>query len=137
MKRAALTLATLAALSLALGCDRGPPTLMPTITFPPTKTPVPTETPTPAPELPPTLTLIPTETPVPTANVRRQATLRAGPGVDYAVAGTAQFGEHMVVYAQCDGWLQVSSDASKWIIEGKVILNVDLDEIPFICRVSP
>jgi hypothetical protein len=113
MKRAALTLATLAALSLALGCDRGPPTLMPTITFPPTKTPV------------------------PTANVRRQATLRAGPGVDYAVAGTAQFGEHMVVYAQCDGWLQVSSDASKWIIEGKVILNVDLDEIPFICRVSP
>jgi hypothetical protein len=137
MKHTAFTLTIIAVLFLAIGCDRGPPTLLPTITFPPTKTPIPTHTPEPTETPPTTLTLVPTETPVPIANVRRQATLRAGPGVDYAVAGTAQFGQHMVVYAHCDGWLQVNSDGNQWIIEGKVILNVDVDELPFICHVQP
>ncbi len=137
MKRIPVALVALAILSLTVGCDTGPPTLVPTLTFPPTFTPVPSDTPIPTEALPPTQTPIPTETPVPIATVRRQATLRAGPGVDYTVAGNARFGDTLVVYAQCDGWLQVNGEGSQWIIEGKVTLNVDLDDIPFICSVQP
>jgi hypothetical protein len=124
-------------LVFVVGCDRGPPTLVPTLAIPLTDTPVPTETPAPTEVLPPTPSPIPTETPVPIATVRRQATLRAGPGVDYAVSGSARFGQTLVVYAQCDGWLQVSGDGSQWIIDGKVNLNVEQNMIPFICRVQP
>jgi hypothetical protein len=65
--------------------------------------------------------------------VRRTATLRAGPGVEYAVAGTANFGTSLIVYARCEGWLMVSHDDTQWIIEGKVTLNVDIEDIQDIC----
>ena len=125
-----MPLLALAALLLIAGCNRGPPTLVPTLAFPPTRTPVPTETPIPTETAVPGPTPVPTETPVPMATVRRQATLRIGPGVDYDIAGTAQFGEALVVYAQYNGWLQVSEDGDKWIIEGKVYLHVERNAVP-------
>ena len=91
--RALLALVAVAVLALVVGCDTGPPTLVPTLALPLTNTPVPSMTPVPTAILTPTQTSLPTETPVPIATVRRQATLRRGPGVDYAVAGSARFGE--------------------------------------------
>jgi hypothetical protein len=122
-------------LFLVFGCDRGPPTLVPTFAIPPTHTPMPSHTPDPTAILPQSPSAVPTVTPVPRATVRRQATLRAGPGVDYAVAGSVPFGQSLVVFAQCDGWFQVSEDAGLWIIEGKVTLHVEQDKVPYICRV--
>jgi hypothetical protein len=124
-----------AVLFFVVGCDRGPPTLVPTFVNPPTHTPMPSDTPEPTAVLPQSPTQIPTATPVPIATVRRQATLRSGPGVDYAVAGSVPFGQSLIVYAQCDGWFQVSDDAGLWIIAGKVILSVEQDKVPHICRV--
>ena len=125
-----ILLVALAALLPIAGCNRGPPTLVPTLAFPPTRTPVPTETPVPTATITPGPSPIPTETPVPMATVRRQATLRTGPGVDYDIAGMAQFGEALVVYARYNGWLQVSEDGGKWIIEGKVYLHVERQVVP-------
>jgi hypothetical protein len=123
----------LTALLLTFGCKSGPPTLVPTLVMPSTKPPEPTETPIPTETLIPTETSIPTETPIPTARVRRQATLRAGPGVDYPVAGRANFGDTLVLYAKCEGWYQINPEGSRWIIEGRVTLEVDPDIIPDVC----
>ena len=135
MKRNPIGLMIVVVLFLVVGCDRGPPTLVPTLVIPATHTPMPTDTPEPTAFLPPSPTPIPTATPVPIATVRRQATLRAGPGVDYAVAGSVRFGQTLVVFAQCDGWFQVSDDARQWIIAGKVTLSVEPETVPFLCRV--
>ena len=137
MKRIAAVLIALGVLSLIAGCSSGPPTLVPTLAIPLTNTPVPSETPIPTWAGPPTVTPIPTDTPIPQAEVRRQATLRAGPGVDYPVAGRANFGDILIVYARCEGWFAITSDGSQWIIEGRVILNVPLDTIPDVCNPTP
>ena len=120
-------------LFLQVGCKSGPPTVVPTLAIPYTKIPEPTQTPVPTDTPVPTKILIPTETPIPTARVRRQATLRSGPGVGYPVAGRARFDDSLIIYAQCEGWYQVSADGSQWIIEGKVVLNVDPAIIPNVC----
>ncbi len=137
MKRFTSGLMALAVLSLIAGCEKGPPTLVPTMEFPPTRTSIPTEPPVPTATPIPGPTLVPTVTSVPMATVRRTATLRAGPGVEYGVSGRANFGDTLVVYARCEGWLMVSPDDTQWIIEGRVTLNVDLDAIQDICSAPP
>jgi hypothetical protein len=133
MKRILSAFLPLVVLVLAVGCKSGPPTLVPTLAVPSTKPAEPTETPIPTETLIPSATPIPTETPIPTARVRRQATLRAGPGVDYPVAGRANFGDTIIIYAKCEGWFQINPEGSQWIIEGKVTLEVDPTIIPDIC----
>ena len=132
MNRVTFVLTALAMLLLAAGCRTGPPTLAPTLVLP-SPTPLPTDTVEPVDTALPIETGIPTDTPVPSVWVRRGSTLRAGPGVQYPVAGNASFGEVLIVYGRCEGWLLVSSDGSRWIIEGKVILDVPLETIPEMC----
>lgn len=135
-KPIALVLAALVIAGSSAAC-KGPPTLVPTLAFPATKTPVPSQTPVPRATEVPSRTPTPTETPIPMARVRRQATLRTGPGVQYDVAGTAQFAQTLVVYARYNGWFQVNSEGDQWIIEGKVTINVDLDAIPELAKFPP
>ena len=108
---------------------------MPTLAIPYTQVPEPTPTPVPTETPIPTQTLLPTEIPIPTARVRRQATLRAGPGVEFPVAGQAKFNDTLIIYAQCESWYQIDPEGNQWINEGRVVLDVDPAIIPDICGV--
>jgi hypothetical protein len=133
MKHKNIAWITFTMLVLLAGCKSGGPTVMPTLAIPYTKVPEPTRTPVPTETPIPTETLLPTEIPIPTARVRRQATLRAGPGVEYPVAGQAKFNDSLIIYAQCEGWYQIDAEGNQWINEGRVVLDVDPAIIPDIC----
>lgn len=111
----------------AVSTSTNTPTPMPEATVTDTPQPTPTRT------IRPTQTPVPTQTAVPTSTVNtyavvtvlRNANLRAGPGTDAAVAGTASAGDVLTVYSSTeDGWLMVAEDGSLWI--GSSLVSGDL-----------
>lgn len=96
----------------------------------PTTTPGPTNTATAI----PTSTFTPTPTPlyVGFLTVRQNANLRAGPGSDYEVVGSANGGDELPIYGRnTDGtWLQVDEDGLTWIWAELVDLPLEIASIP-------
>lgn len=94
----------------------------------PETTPKPTNTATSI----PTSTLTPTPLYVGFLTVRQNSNLRAGPGSDYEVVGSANSGDELPIYGRnSDGtWLQVDEDGLTWIWVELVDLPLEIASIP-------
>lgn len=106
-----------------------PPTNTP---VPPTATPVPTDTP-----IPPTATPEPpTATPTPAAPQaipKQNINLRAGPGTEYPIAGSAKAGAPLEIVGknQTGSWLQViAADKKAWLSASLVTVQGDIAAVP-------
>lgn len=81
-----------------------------------------------------TPTVISTNTPIGFGTViaSNAANLRAGPGTDYGIVGTARRGEEIPIYAKSeDGlWLQIAWPGQTWIAVELVESSVNISSIP-------
>lgn len=128
------------------------PTAMPTPTEPPatsTPTAVPTDTPTPTlrpptpTPAPPTATPTPAPTDTPTLapqpQTARSANLRAGPGTNYAVVGSAAAQQAIEPMGRntAGDWLQIQSAAGEAWIAAFLVENVDVAGLPVRQSTAP
>ena len=102
--------------------------------MPPADTPTPTSEPSPTATATLTSAPLPTDTPTPEPRPQttRSANLRAGPGTNYGIAGSAAAGEAVepIGRNQAGDWLQVRTAAGEAWIAALLVESVDAGTLP-------